>query len=140
MPRPEKERRVQSKPNILFFKPKGIPLSKLDTVELNFDELEALRLCYRDGFYQQDAAKFMKISRQTVGRIINSAMAKITSALVEGRAIAITGGNIEFSPADVCPGCLKDLDKMDDRCNDCDEYDKFGQRRSIEKVRKAEKL
>ena len=135
MPRPEKERTVRTKPDVRFFKPKGIPLKKLEAVELNFDELEALKLCYRDGFYQQDAAKFMNISRQTVGRILNKAMAKITTALVEGRAIAITGGNVEFSAAKVCPGCMKEVGVMDEGCLTCEDFDNIGYRRSIENHR-----
>ena len=131
MPRKEKERRVSQMPGIQFFKPQGIPLRELKVVEINFDELEAMRLCYREGYYQQDAATMMKVSRQTVGRILNSAMAKITRALVEGKAIAITGGNIEFDPKNICPGCHEELETRDERCLDCDEHEKIGQRKSL---------
>lgn len=134
MSRPEKERRVHTQPEVLFFKPHGMTMSKLDIVELNFDELEALRLCYRDGHYQHDAAKFMNISRQTVGRILTNAISKITSALVEGKAIAISGGNVEFKPGKVCPGCLKNLEKMSDLCKDCISFKDVRQWRIIEKM------
>jgi predicted DNA-binding protein (UPF0251 family) len=131
MPRPEKERRVSTKPEALFFKPQGLRLQNLEIIELNFDELEALRLCYRDGHYQHDAAKFMQVSRQTVGRILTNAMVKITKALVEGKALAITGGNVEFSPGKVCPGCWKNLESMSDLCGDCDQFDNLAMRKSI---------
>ena len=45
MVRPIKPRRVYFDPNVTYFKPRGIPLSVLEEVDLAVDELEAIRLC-----------------------------------------------------------------------------------------------
>jgi len=65
---------------------------------LTFDEIEAVRLADLEGLYQEDAAKKMKVSRQTFGRIIESAHKKIADALVNGKALSIKGGPIEIAP------------------------------------------
>jgi predicted DNA-binding protein (UPF0251 family) len=134
MPRPEKERQILKKPGVRFFKPQGIPLRKLQITELTFDELEAMRLCYKDGHYQHDAARFMNVSRQTVGRILNTAMAKVTNALVNGDAIAITGGNVNFAAGMLCPECKQEYDENAPNCEDCHKDIQGGRRKAIEKV------
>jgi predicted DNA-binding protein (UPF0251 family) len=60
------------------------------------DELEAIRLADHEGRYQEQAAKMMNISRQTFGRIIDSAHGKIAHALITASAIKIDGGNIQM--------------------------------------------
>ena len=92
MPRPFKCRQVGCKPDISYFKPKGIPVARLEEVILTIDEFESVRLADLEGMYQDDAAKKMNISRQTFGNIINSAHKKIAEALVNGKAIKIEGG------------------------------------------------
>jgi predicted DNA-binding protein (UPF0251 family) len=94
MPRPLKTRRVCYNPGITYFKPKGIPVLKLEEVVLSTDELEAVRLADLIGLYQEQAAGQMDISRQTFGNIINSAHLKIADALVNGKALRIEGGKI----------------------------------------------
>ena len=96
MPRPEKFRRIGQKPASNYYKPRGIPLSVLELVTLTFDELEAVRLADLEGMYQEKAADKMNVSRQTFGRIIESAHKKIADALVNGKALSIEGGNIEI--------------------------------------------
>ena len=73
MARPKRCRRIRSTPGSSYFKPRGIPLSVLEEVVLSFDEFEAVRLADLDGLYQDQAAEKMGISRQTFGRIIESA-------------------------------------------------------------------
>ena len=70
----------------------------LEKVILTDDELEAVRLADFEGLYQQDAADRMHISRQTFGRIIDSAHKKIADALVTGKALCIEGGNVTHAP------------------------------------------
>ena len=89
MPRTKCRRHIENHPNISFYKPAGIPLRELKEVTLELDELEAIRLADLEGLYQNKAAEQMKISRQTFGRIINSAHKKIAEALIHGRAIKI---------------------------------------------------
>ncbi len=96
MPRPRHCRRVAQMPQITYYKPRGVPLAVLQRVGLTVDELEAIRLADLEGLYQEQAAKKMNISRQTFGRIIESAHKKIADALVNGKALSIEGGSIEL--------------------------------------------
>jgi len=96
MPRPRNCRRIGKKPASNYYKPRGIPLSVLEIVALTFDELEAVRLADLEGLYQEQAAEKMNVSRQTFGRIIESAHKKIADALVNGKALSIEGGHIEM--------------------------------------------
>jgi len=74
---------------VLYFKPRGIPLSTLEEEKLFSDELEALKLHDVDGMDQIEAAKKMKISQPTFGRILDKAYKKIAIAIVKGKAIKI---------------------------------------------------
>jgi uncharacterized protein len=96
MPRPFKCRRVNSVPEVDYFKPRGIPLSELEEVILTLDEYEAIRLADLDGLYQEEAAQNMNISRQTFGNIINSAHGKLADAIINGKALKIYGGIYEM--------------------------------------------
>ena len=98
MPRPQNYRRIGCMPTCRFFKPQGIPLSVLEKVILTDDELEAVRLADVEGLYQEQAAEKMGISRQTFGRIIESAHQKIGNALVNGKALCIEGGTVTHHP------------------------------------------
>ena len=63
---------------------------------MTVDEYEAVRLADLEGLYQEDAAQHMGISRQTFGRIVESAHRKIAEALVNAKALEIKGGEIEM--------------------------------------------
>ena len=89
MVRPIKPRKVTFDPNVTYFKPRAVPLSMLEEVDLGIDELEAIRLCDLKRLEQIEAAKRMKISQSTLGRILTSAHKKIAEALIEGKAIKI---------------------------------------------------
>lgn len=89
MPRPKKCRRVRCKPNSTYFKPRGIPLCDLEELTINMDELEAVRLSDCEGLYHEDAAKRMRISRATFGRILNDAHRKIAECLLKSKALRI---------------------------------------------------
>jgi predicted DNA-binding protein (UPF0251 family) len=82
MPRPSKCRRIFIKPRCRHFSPEN-PDGEI--VFLTLDELEAIRLADMEGLYQEDAAKFMNISRQTFGNILSSAHKKIAESLKMGR-------------------------------------------------------
>lgn len=94
MPRPFKCRRVRFAPDVLTFKPAGIPGYQLEEVILTLDELEAVRLGDLQGLYQEEAAQKMNISRQTFGNIIGSAHYKIADALINGKNLRIEGGHV----------------------------------------------
>ena len=95
--RPKQCRKVCCIPDTHYFKPKGIPSDELEEVMLTIDEFEAVRLADLEGLYQEQAAQKMGISRQTFGRIIESAHQKIADALVNVKAIHIAGGQIEVA-------------------------------------------
>ena len=97
MARPRNCRRVGSMPQSNYFKPRGIPLSMLKEVVLSVDEFEAVRLADLDGLYQEQAAGKMNVSRQTFGRIIESAHKKVAEALVQGKSLKIEGGEFEMA-------------------------------------------
>ena len=89
MVRPQKPRKVSFDPNVTYFKPRAIPLSELEEINLKADELEALRLCDLKNLGQAVAAKKMKVSQSTLQRILASARKKVTEALIKGKAIRI---------------------------------------------------
>jgi len=80
-----------------YYKPQGIPLQVLEQVDLTVDEIEAIRLVDLEGLYQEQAAEKMNVSRQTLGRIIESAHKKIAEALVNGKALSIEGGMFKLA-------------------------------------------
>jgi predicted DNA-binding protein (UPF0251 family) len=73
----------------MYYKPQGIPLSDLDEVVVNPEELETLRLRYIEELSQHDAAKKMKISQSQYQRDLVNTLQKITKALIEGDAISM---------------------------------------------------
>ena len=97
MARPRLCRRVGCMPESLYFKPRGIPLSSLEEINLTIDEFESIRLADLEGLYQDQAAERMNVSRQTFGRIIDSAHKKVAEALVQGKALKIEGGDFEMN-------------------------------------------
>ena len=97
MARPFKNRTIVSRFDVTYFKPRGVPMCELEEACLGVDEMEAVRLADADGLYHADAAEKMGISRQTFGNIIKSAHTKIAKALIEGKAIRIEGGPVNFN-------------------------------------------
>jgi predicted DNA-binding protein (UPF0251 family) len=110
MPRPQKCRRVNHNPKYLSFKPIGTSISDLEIVIVTIDEFEAIRLADLENFYHEEAAEKMNVSRQTFGNIIKSARNKIADALLHGKVINVSGGDIEFNTATkdfCCKSCRK---------------------------------
>jgi predicted DNA-binding protein (UPF0251 family) len=93
MSRPYKTRCIARLPGVTVFKPAGIPARELTRVEVHFDELEALRLVDGEALNHAQAAERMKVSRPTVGRILERVRKKIAQALVEGKALFIEQGD-----------------------------------------------
>ena len=86
MPRPKKCRRLRSSPEVICFKPVGIPKRELEFEIIEHDEYEAFKLAAYDRLLQEGAK--MKISRPLL-RIYNSAIQKIARAIIEGKVIQI---------------------------------------------------
>ena len=76
-----------------FFKPRGIPLTELEIIQLGHEELEAIRLIDVEHMNQQDAAVKMNVSRATMQRIINGAREKVGRTLIRGLGMEIAGGH-----------------------------------------------
>lgn len=89
MPRPRCCRKIEFNPNITYFKPQGVPMWRLETVELTAEEIEAYRLRHINDLEQQKAADKMHTSQSTYQRILYSAYKKIADALINGKAIKI---------------------------------------------------
>lgn len=73
------------------FKPAGTPLKEMDVIHLAHDELEALHLCDGEGMTQEEGGVCMGVSRGTVQRLLAGARCKVAKALVEQKALAISG-------------------------------------------------
>lgn len=89
MSRPCKNRKIRGKPNSNYFKPAGIPMSKIEEINLTLAEFEALRLIYVNDLPQEKASKKMEISQPTLSRILKSGIKKISDAIVNGKSIKI---------------------------------------------------
>jgi predicted DNA-binding protein (UPF0251 family) len=132
--RPKQFRWIENIPEVTNFNPAGTSGGKVEQVHLTFDELEAIRLADLEGLYQENAAEKLKVSRQTFGRIINSAHKKIAEALVLGKSIKIQGGEIMAMEQGqrmgagghcICPKCDKRIPHkqgipcQEEQCPDC---------------------
>lgn len=80
------------------YKPAGIPLKDLETVQLFHDELEALYLCDAEGKTQEQAGCCMGVSRGTVQRLVSEARRKVASALVRQQALVIAPKTSDAPP------------------------------------------
>lgn len=87
--RPRLCRRIRFNPNVVYFKPQGVPMCSLNFVELTLEEVEALRLKNIQKLDQVEAAEKMKTSQSTFQRILSSAYEKVSDALINGKAIKI---------------------------------------------------
>ncbi len=89
MVRPRKCRKVGATPDVTYFKPRGVPMSRLEDVFIPVEGFEALRLAEYNGMTHEAAAAEMDVSRQTFGRILSSARHSVAKALVQGCAMKI---------------------------------------------------
>jgi len=92
MPRPRKLRCVRRQPVQAFYKPQGVPMSRLKGVVLPVEGLEAIRLADAEGMEQNAAARLMDVSRPTFSRILADARRIMAEAITKGWAIRIEGG------------------------------------------------
>jgi len=95
--RPKKTRWIKCDPGERCFRPRCRPAEKLQGVVLSMDEFEALRLCDLQKLDQHAIALKMKVHRSTVSRILASARAKVSDALVNLKAIKVEGGCCEIT-------------------------------------------
>lgn len=91
---------LRFKPNVLYFKPQGVPMRNLEEVLLLSDEIEALKLYKIDDLDQIESSKKMHISQPTFTRIINKALKKVINAIIMGKAIKIEQSALCFGKHD----------------------------------------
>jgi uncharacterized protein len=96
MSRPRKCRWIANKPIARFYKPQGIKMCDLKPIFLSHDQLEALRFADIEKLEQIEAASKMNISRSTFSRIVNEARNIVATALVNGWALKIEGGDFKI--------------------------------------------
>ena len=107
-PRPIRIRKVSNPPVISGFKPYGNKTveAKPESVFLQYEEYEALRLCDYEMLNQLEASVMMDVSRPTLTRIYAKARYKIAEAIVKGKQIIIEGGKVYFdSEWFACSAC-----------------------------------
>jgi len=83
-----------------MFKPAGIPARNLEKIVMSLDEFEAIRLADLEGYYQEEAAGRMQVSRPTFSRIVEAARRKVADALMHGKVLQIEGGPVVECPPD----------------------------------------
>jgi predicted DNA-binding protein (UPF0251 family) len=91
MPRPQNClcKDIKFEPNVVYFKPQGVPMRELEIVEISMEEIEAYRLRHVDKLEQIEAGEKMNTSTSTYQRILYSSYEKIGDALINGKAIKI---------------------------------------------------
>lgn len=111
MPRPKCCRQIGAMPGETCFQPEGAKASLVEEVLLTLDEYEAIRLADLEGLYQEQGASRMNISRQTFGRIVETARRKVADVLVNGKVLRIEGGFVSTKAAEPvrCPRCRRAL-------------------------------
>jgi uncharacterized protein len=72
-------------------------MTELEEVVLALDELEALRLVDFEALSHEQAGERMRVSRGTVGRLLEKGRKTVVDALLHGRALRIEGGPIAAS-------------------------------------------
>lgn len=76
-----------------MYRPHGVPPEMMKTIILTLEEFEALRLVDGEGLDQEAAAFQMGVSRKTLWIDLKRARKKVVTALANGWAIRIEGGN-----------------------------------------------
>lgn len=95
MARPKKSRFICSYPKSMEFRPFG---EYAETIDLSFDEYEAFRLIDHLKYSQEECAKQMDVARSTVASIYETARTKIADSIINGKAVAIHGGDVRLCP------------------------------------------
>lgn len=80
----------------IIFKPQGIPMSELEIIDLEVDEIEVLRLCDYEQKSQIEAAEIMQISRGTIQRLLNSGRKKVLEALLYSQGLKLKNKFLDY--------------------------------------------
>jgi len=96
MPRTTKLRKIYSFPDHYSFVPEDADIDSFESIMMTLDEYETIRLLDYEDLNQEECAMRMGVARTTVTAMYESARKKMISAIVEGKRLRITGGNIEI--------------------------------------------
>jgi predicted DNA-binding protein (UPF0251 family) len=108
MPRGKSLRTLSELPIVKGFRPIWIRANYRQSVTLQLEEYEVLRLIDYEGLIQEEAAEKMNVSRPTVTRMYEQARKKLATAIVEGRSFLIEGGDIHLIGNHYfCEDCLQ---------------------------------
>lgn len=113
--RPFKLRCICSVPRYTCFAPESGEAS--DTVQIGFDEYEALRLMDYVHLSQAQCAARMGVSRATVARMYERARQSVAEALVLGKRLKIAGGDVIVCEK-MKPECANEPLCCHRQCND----------------------
>jgi predicted DNA-binding protein (UPF0251 family)/DNA-directed RNA polymerase subunit RPC12/RpoP len=113
MGRRTRTRYVRTPPSNFYFRSEKDDSSKENFIVLNIAEFEAMRLKHYVDLPQgwgkhgrKPCSEIMGVSQPTFSRILEKAHQKVTKALVEGKNIIVSGGNIDFKEVFNGYGCL----------------------------------
>lgn len=128
MPRPIKFRKIENLPEYTRFIPVGRRKCEIEDINIKVEEIEAMRLKDIEELNQEECAERMNVSRQTFQNIIDTARKKIITAIIEGKAININGGNYTRNVCKFkCSTCGKtyEIKYEEDRntCVECGSHD-----------------
>lgn len=110
MARPRKCRRVCALPEQDTFGPLGTSVQHHEPIPMTVDEFETIRLIDHEGMTQEACADQMGVARTTVQAMYAEARRALAHALVEGRPLAISGGDYELCDDDTVgrrPHCCR---------------------------------
>jgi len=127
---------------MLGFKPFGAPMRENACETLLMDEYESIKLTDYQNLTQEEAAKFMDVSRPTFTRIYEVARKKVAKAFVESRVIIVEGGEVDFAQDWYkCASCNSTFDAKKDsrprKCPHCssNEFNSIEEHGSIERTK-----
>lgn len=93
MPRRRQPRKVVEPPKFKGYKPYGCNSPSNESIDLYYEEYEAIKLADYDLLNHNEAGRLMGVSRATFARIYESARRKIAKALTEAKEIKTIFGN-----------------------------------------------
>jgi len=103
--RPRVRRIIEGTGESRCYKPCCCPEEEGGGISLQPEEIELVRLIDLEGLEQEEAAEKLGVSRKTAWRDLHEARRKIADALVNGKAIQMTG--CQKAAEGRCPKCPK---------------------------------
>jgi len=89
LPRPRKRRFCRRYLADRVYKPQGIPMKEITTVELQLDQFEAMRLVDVEQMDQSQAGEAMGVSRGTIQRLLYDGRRQLIEAILQNAAVII---------------------------------------------------